>query len=437
MAEVSRRMGKGTYRLLKNSNYYCWKGTENKNQRGALLTGVVSRGIRICSTHREDMPAQGICTCQLHRSTEVCQSSTGKLVVQGTTSSNYLLNQEDNDFRQLGGDFVLVWPDVNCSDGLLLHGSGPIGFDNKLCLSVDCQTSEHLSDKLNCPESGRLTITGAKSKHFEDCLYMSLSISPTTQVSVFKTSNWRDRNFLTASVLAEIHRTACLHKRSFCTLTLSETQPNPRSDSIFLRSRGKALLVTRFRSSNGSPDLPLYRTKTAYYDILQVSPNATHAQIKTAYYKQSFIYHPDKNAGSEEATQQFNKISEAYRVLGNKTLKRKYDRGILSQADVQGAGRPSAKEATGSTTSTQHKRSRHSPAAGLGSKPVFDFDAFYKSHYGEQLQRERDLRFRREQVLKKKEEGVKSWKLGKMTEMAVGLLLAMAAAILFSLRPSN
>uniref|UniRef100_A0A673BB84 J domain-containing protein n=1 Tax=Sphaeramia orbicularis TaxID=375764 RepID=A0A673BB84_9TELE len=67
----------------------------------------------------------------------------------------------------------------------------------------------------------------------------------------------------------------------------------------------------------------------SYYDILKVSPSATQSQIKSAYYKQSFIYHPDKNAGSEEAKQMFAEISEAYTVLGNITLRRKYDRGIL------------------------------------------------------------------------------------------------------------
>uniref|UniRef100_A0A3Q3GAZ0 J domain-containing protein n=1 Tax=Labrus bergylta TaxID=56723 RepID=A0A3Q3GAZ0_9LABR len=49
--------------------------------------------------------------------------------------------------------------------------------------------------------------------------------------------------------------------------------------------------------------------ETAYYDILKVSSNATQSQIKTAYYKQSFIYHPDKNPGSDEATQLFSEIT--------------------------------------------------------------------------------------------------------------------------------
>uniref|UniRef100_A0A4W3IIT3 J domain-containing protein n=1 Tax=Callorhinchus milii TaxID=7868 RepID=A0A4W3IIT3_CALMI len=55
--------------------------------------------------------------------------------------------------------------------------------------------------------------------------------------------------------------------------------------------------------------------KTAYYDLLQISPTATRSQIKTAYYKQSFIFHPDKNAGSEQAVLKFTQISEAYSVL--------------------------------------------------------------------------------------------------------------------------
>uniref|UniRef100_A0A3B1K2K7 J domain-containing protein n=1 Tax=Astyanax mexicanus TaxID=7994 RepID=A0A3B1K2K7_ASTMX len=68
-----------------------------------------------------------------------------------------------------------------------------------------------------------------------------------------------------------------------------------------------------------------HRSKTAYYDILQVSPNATQAQIKTAYYKQSFLYHPDKNPGREEATYRFAQISEAYSILGSVGLRKKYD----------------------------------------------------------------------------------------------------------------
>lgn len=186
--------------------------------------------------------------------------------------------------------------------------------------------------------------------------------------------------------------------------------------------------------NNGSRAGPLYKSKTGYYDILEVSPTATHAQIKTAYYKQSFIYHPDKNAGSEAATFMFSQISEAYHVLGNKALRRKYNRGILSQADLLGSSKPTGRE---SPTSGQQTRARHSPSVGAAQQKIFDFDTFIRSHYGEQLQREKQLRQRREEILRKKEENYEDVKLGRLKEITVGLMLAMAIAIFFSLKSSK
>lgn len=177
----------------------------------------------------------------------------------------------------------------------------------------------------------------------------------------------------------------------------------------------------------------------AYYEILQVSPNATQAQIKTAYYKQSFLYHPDKNAGSEEATNRFAQITEAYNILGSVGLRKKYDRGILSSADVQGAGRPSGKEPSASSRSSgpqqQGQRRSHAPSnLNVGGKPVFDFDAFYQAHYGEQLQREQAMRQWRQQSEEKRKQEFANWKLGKMTEIAVGILLGLGGVVIFSLR---
>lgn len=194
-----------------------------------------------------------------------------------------------------------------------------------------------------------------------------------------------------------------------------------------------------WRSESRSTDAPLlYRRRTAYYDILKVSPTATQSQIKTAYYKQSFIYHPDKNPGSKEATKRFSEISEAYSVLGNISLRRKYDRGILSQSDVQDAGRPSSKEATSRPTgSSQHlhqQRARRFSQAG--GKPMFDFDAFYQAHYGEQLQKERDIRARKEQMKEMQKQDVDRWREGKMMQMAVSMLLAIAGLIFINISRS-
>uniref|UniRef100_A0A8C4KL84 DnaJ homolog subfamily C member 30, mitochondrial n=1 Tax=Dromaius novaehollandiae TaxID=8790 RepID=A0A8C4KL84_DRONO len=86
--------------------------------------------------------------------------------------------------------------------------------------------------------------------------------------------------------------------------------------------------------------------------LLGVPATATQAQIKTAYYEQSFRYHPDRNAGSAEAAQRFAAISEAYLVLGSAALRRKYDRGLLSREDLRGAAKARCRRPSTSTPST-------------------------------------------------------------------------------------
>ncbi|CAG7830460.1 unnamed protein product [Allacma fusca] len=61
-----------------------------------------------------------------------------------------------------------------------------------------------------------------------------------------------------------------------------------------------------------------------YYDILGVSATASAAEIKKKYYALAMQYHPDKNS-SAEAEGKFKKISEAYQVLGDPQLRKKYN----------------------------------------------------------------------------------------------------------------
>lgn len=188
-------------------------------------------------------------------------------------------------------------------------------------------------------------------------------------------------------------------------------------------------LFTRAYSGNGTRSEPLYKTKTGYYEILEVSPASTQAQIKTAYYKQSFVYHPDRNAGSDEATVRFSEISEAYTVLGNKSLRKKYDRGLLTASDLTGTARPSAK-----ASGKQQTESKRSVMGRESQGGVFDFDEFFKSHYSEQLQRQRDIRVRKEEMLKKQQETVGDQKLGKFMEVGVGVLMLAAVCVILSLK---
>ncbi|XP_027901616.1 dnaJ (Hsp40) homolog, subfamily C, member 30b [Xiphophorus couchianus] len=235
--------------------------------------------------------------------------------------------------------------------------------------------------------------------------------------------------------------------RAFCTVLLILADDRSGSGASLTHPKlhpGACKASAAARSySRWSEEAPLlHRSKTAYYDILKVSPRATQSQVKTAYYKQSFIYHPDKNPGSKEATQRFAEISEAYTVLGNISLRRKYDRGILSQSDLQSPEKPSSKDASSRATSSQqqqqpqqqhYRQQRARPFSQTGGRPMFDFDAFFQAHYGEQLQRERDLRVKRKQMEEEQKKRLKEYRQEKMLELAALMLATMSVMILINL----
>ena len=66
-------------------------------------------------------------------------------------------------------------------------------------------------------------------------------------------------------------------------------------------------------------------TSKSHYDTLDIDKDATNDEIKKAYRKLSLQYHPDRNAGSQEAKERFQQISEAYGVLSNPEKRAEYD----------------------------------------------------------------------------------------------------------------
>ncbi|XP_028564299.2 dnaJ homolog subfamily C member 30, mitochondrial [Podarcis muralis] len=172
------------------------------------------------------------------------------------------------------------------------------------------------------------------------------------------------------------------------------------------------------------------------YDLLGVPSGATQAQIKTAYYKQSFLYHPDRNAGSEEAARRFTLVNEAYLVLGSVALRRKYDRGLLSREDLRTAGKPSGKTAGSSSSTTTSSATRTQPFASTWphNKPIFDFDKFYQAHYGEQLERERFIREKRREMQKRKAEMENMWRREHLQELLAAITFLSALILLVSFK---
>lgn len=62
-----------------------------------------------------------------------------------------------------------------------------------------------------------------------------------------------------------------------------------------------------------------------FYDVLGLDDKCTPEDIKKAYRKLSFMHHPDKNGNSQESTEKFQKISEAFSILSDPNERVKYD----------------------------------------------------------------------------------------------------------------
>ncbi len=72
--------------------------------------------------------------------------------------------------------------------------------------------------------------------------------------------------------------------------------------------------------------------KRDYYEVLGVARNASEDEIRGAFRKLAFKYHPDRNS-SADAEAKFKEINEAYEVLSDQQRRREYD-----QFGHQGAG---------------------------------------------------------------------------------------------------
>jgi len=83
-----------------------------------------------------------------------------------------------------------------------------------------------------------------------------------------------------------------------------------------------------------------------YYSLLGVKRRASADDIKRAYRKLVFQYHPDRNPDDDDAAEKLKQIMEAYDVLSNDEKRASYDRANWSA--FQQEEEEEAKEEAGS-----------------------------------------------------------------------------------------
>ena len=77
-------------------------------------------------------------------------------------------------------------------------------------------------------------------------------------------------------------------------------------------------------------------SKRDFYEILEVSRNATPEELKKAYRKKAIQYHPDKNPGDKASEDKFKEAAEAYEILSDAQKRQRYDQ--FGHAGMGGGG---------------------------------------------------------------------------------------------------
>jgi len=103
---------------------------------------------------------------------------------------------------------------------------------------------------------------------------------------------------------------------------------------LFIITKDTSIQQFRHNSSQAKLDIS---EPYAYYTVLGINKNAKQSEVKKAYFDMVKIYHPDVN-DSENARENFEKITEAYSTLIDLTQRYFYDQHGISSKELKEKG---------------------------------------------------------------------------------------------------
>ncbi|KAK3873691.1 hypothetical protein Pcinc_021310 [Petrolisthes cinctipes] len=171
-------------------------------------------------------------------------------------------------------------------------------------------------------------------------------------------------------------------------------------------------------------------SEKSYYDTLEITPKATQAQVKDAYYRMSKAYHPDqlKVTDGKDPSIKFREIREAYEVLGNYHKRRMYDKGLLK---FTVASTPSEADKYSSKFYESRRQRSQAPSA-TGRTPIYNFDEWSQAHYETTRLRKEETKRQYEDLLKEEHNSREEKKANSIVAIFVMFGLGLVFQVLFT-----